>query len=238
MNRAFSLATLALALTGGSVSRAAEKPQPVPPPASAILQNAPKGTVVFDDDGGRAQIIPRRAVPAQEATYHGGPVVPRGAVQAVFLGGGWRKPENQGKEAEVTRALRSQDGPDAAPLARYGVKAWESLNAPLEDTAGDPLSGTLISDLEIQARLDGMVSGGEPLDANAVFVVFLAPGLGSKLGSRTSEDFAAYHNHYHSSAGLVRYVVVPYDADLSRWASAARRSLRQALINPEGNGWY
>ncbi len=198
MNRAFSLATLALALTGGSAARAAEKPQPPAPPASAILQNAPKGTVVFDDDGGRAQIIPRRAVPAQEATYHGGPVVPRGAVQAVFLGGGWRKKENQGKESEVMRALRGPDGPDAEPLARFGVKAWESLNAPLEDTAGDPLSGTLISDLEIQARLDGMVSGGEPLDADAVFVVFLAPGLGSKLGSRTSEDFAAYHNHYHS----------------------------------------
>ena len=45
MSRAFILATLALTLPGGSASRAAEKPQA---PAPAVLENAPRGTVVFD----------------------------------------------------------------------------------------------------------------------------------------------------------------------------------------------
>jgi len=233
MNRAFILATLALVLTGGSVSRAAEKPQP---PASAILENAPRGTVVFDDDGGRAQIIPRKVVASQEAAYHGGPVVTRPTVQAVFLGHDWRKQENRAKEAEILSALRSQAGAAAEP--RYRVKSWE-VAGQLEDLSGDPLHGSSISDLEIQTRLDNLLGGAGPLDAGTVYVVFLAPGLGSTLGPKaTDQDYAAYHNHVHSAAGVIHYAVVPYDGDLSRWVSAARQSLHQALINPEGNGWY
>lgn len=235
MNRAFILATLALTLTGGSVSRAAEKPQP---PASAILENAPRGTVVFDDDGGRAQIIPRQAVPAPEATYHGGPVVSHGTVQAVFLGSGWSRKESRGRESAVLSALRSQGGEAAKSLSRYEVKPWELLGQPLEDLTGDPLQGTRISDLEIQTRLDGLLGGAGPLDAGTVYVVFLAPGLGSKLGETTDQGFVAYHNHLHSAAGVIHYAVVPYDGELSRWVSAARQSLHQTLINPEGNGWY
>jgi len=233
MSRAFILATLALTLTGGSASRAAEKPQA---PASAILENAPKGTVVFDDDGGRAQIIPRKAVAAQEATYHGGPVVSQPTVQAVFLGHDWRKQENRAKETEILSALRSQAGTAAEP--RYGVKSWE-LAGQLEDLSGDPLHGSSISDLEIQIRLDNLLGGAGPLDAGTVYVVFLAPGLGSTLGPKaTDKDYAAYHNHVHSAAGVIHYAVVPFDGDLSRWASAARQSLQEVVINPEGNGWY
>jgi hypothetical protein len=96
-----------------------------------------------------------------------------------------------------------------------------------------------ISDLDIQARLDGLLGGAGPIEANAVYVVFLAPGLESKLGAKTSaRDYAAYHNHLHSAAGVIHYVVVPYDGDFSRWVAAARQSLDQALINPEGNAWY
>jgi len=236
MNRAFILATLALVLTGGSVSRAAEKPQP---PASAILENAPRGTVVFDDDGGRAQIIPRKTVPAQEATYHGGPVVSQPTVQAVFLGNDWRKRENRAKEAEILSALRREGGSSAKSLSPYGVKPWELAGQPIEDLTGDPLRGTSISDLEIQTRLDGLLGGAGPLEAGTVYVVFLAPGLGSTLGPQaTDRDFVAYHNHVHSAAGVIHYAVVPYDGDLSRWVAAARQSLRQTVINPEGNGWY
>ncbi len=236
MSRAFILATLALTLTGGAASRAAEKPQA---PAPAILENAPRGTVVFDDDGGRAQIIPRKAVAAQEATYHGGPVVSQPTVQAVFLGSGWRKQENRQQEAAVLSALRREGGAAAKSLSPYGVKPWELSGQPLEDLTGDPLRGTSISDLEIQTRLDGLLGGAGPLDAGTVYVVFLAPGLGSTLGPRaTDKDYVSYHNHVHSAAGVIHYAVVPFDGDLARWVSAARQSLQQTVINPEGNGWY
>jgi hypothetical protein len=244
MNRACILATLALTLTGGSVSHATEKPQAAPP-ASAVLENAPKGTVVFDDDGGRAQIIPRavalrNAVAERDATFHGGPVVSGASVQAVFLGSGWREGANRRKESDVLKALRSQGSADAKSLSWYGVKAWEAPETAIEDPAGDPVADKRrISDLDIQARLDGLLGGAGPVDASSVYLVFLAPDLESKLGAKTSaRDYAAYHNHFHSAAGVIHYVVVPYDGDPSRWVSAARQSLRQALINPEGNGWY
>src|SRR4051794_20297911 len=105
MNRASILATLALTLIGGAVSQAAQKPQMQAPSASAILESATPGTVVFDDDGGRAQIIPRQAVASRDATFHGGPVISHGTVQAVFLGSGWRAKANREKEPGAQAAL-------------------------------------------------------------------------------------------------------------------------------------
>src|SRR5436305_82268 len=242
MNRASILATLALTLIGGTASQAAQKPQPqapAPSSAPAVLESATPGTVAFDDDGGRAQIIPRQAVAGRAATFHGGPVISRGSVQAVFLGSGWRDEANREKEPVAMASLRGSAQSAAASLARFGVREWEPAGLALEDPAGDPVASATISDLEIQSRLDNLLSGTGHIEASSVYVVFLAPGLGSTLGSKTSEkDFAAYHNHFHSAAGLVHYVVVPFDADSSRWLANAHQSLHQALINPEGNGWY
>jgi len=233
MNRALTLTMLALSLAAAGQSQAQAKPAP------AILEGAPKGTVAFDDDGGRAQMIPRQAVPGREATYHGGPVVSHATVQAVFLGSGWHDRANRAKESTVMDALKSGAGEEtAAFLGKHGVRAWEPAGLALEDPTGDPLNGNRISDLEIQTRLDNMLGQGQ-VDKDAVYLVFLAPDLQSSLGSRLSErDFAAYHNHVHSSAGVIHYVVVPYDGEPSRWLAAARQSLTQALVNPEGNGWY
>jgi hypothetical protein len=237
MNRTLILATLALVATGGSASLAAGQPQPPAPAAAAVLDHAPKGTVVFDDDGGRAQIVPRTAVESRDATFHGGPVVSGADVQAVFLGSGWRERSNRDKEGQAIAALR--DPRDAASPLPKSVKAWEIAGQPLEDPAGDPVANKTISDLEIQGRLESLLGGAGPLDPKGVYVIFLAPGLGSTLGSANSaRDFAAYHNHLHSAAGVFHYVVVPYDDDAARWLAAARQSLRQAVINPEGNGWY
>jgi|SRR6185369_12594401 len=237
MNRAFTLTMLALTLTGAA--HAAEQPQAQAKPAPAILEGAPKGTVAFDDDGGRAQIIPRQQVAGREATYHGGPVVSHATVQAVFLGSGWHDRANRAKESVALDALKQGAGAEAAALLdKHGVRAWEPAGLALEDPAGDPLNGNRISDLEIQIRLDNMLGRGT-IEKDAVYVVFLAPDLLSSLGSRLSErDFVAYHNHVHSAAGVIHYVVVPYDNEPARWLAAARQSLSQALINPEGSGWY
>jgi hypothetical protein len=236
MNRALILATLALVATGGSASWAAGQPQPQAP-AAAVLNHAPKGTVVFDDDGGRAQIIPRQPAESRDATFHGGPVVSGATVQAVFLGSGWRERSNRDKEGQAIAALR--DSRDAASPLPTSIKVWEIAGQPLEDPAGDPVAGKTISDLEVQGRLESLLGGAGPLDPQVVYVIFLAPGLGSTLGSASSaRDFAAYHNHLHSATGVFHYAVVPYDDDAARWISAARQSLHQAVINPEGNGWY
>ena len=238
MNRECILATLTLLLAGAAPSQAVvPTPSPAAPPAAvaAPADNAPKGSIVFDDDGGRTQMVPRREGEGREAKYHGGPVLAHGSVQAVFLGSAWRQPENREKEAVAMKALQAPAS--AALLAKYKVKPWEASLPLVEDLTGDPLSAPALSDLEVQARLDALVNG--PVDPNAVYVVFLAPGLGSTLGAkRTEKDYVAYHNDYHATGGLVRYVVVPYDADAARWTAAALAGLHQAVVNPEGNGWY
>jgi len=238
MNRACTFATLALTLIGGSTLQAAQNAQPQAASAPAVLESAPKGTVIFDDDDGRVQIIPHQAVAGRDATFHGGPVISRGLVQAVFLGSGWRDRTNREKETGLLEALHG-DAQAADSLAKHGAGAWQPHGLALEDPAADPVAGERISGLEIQTRLDTLLSGAGAIDANLVYVVFLAPGLGTTLGPQHSEkDFAAYHNHFHAANGVVHYVVVPFDADSSRWLAAARQSLHQALINPEGNGWY
>jgi len=239
-----ALAAVVAGWTSGSLAPAAAAAAPRNEPRSSllpVLEAAPAGTVVFDDDGGRVQIVPRRAVPPGEVSYHGGPVVTGGTVQAIFLGSGWREAGPRGREARALEALVGGGGAAiGAALSRFGLEARELVGLAREDPL-DPLAGASVSDLEVQARIDALASGEArgPRDLPAVYVVFLASGLRSTLGVSSSEnDFVAYHNHFHAAAGVVRYVVVPYDRDLSRWLEAARRSLVQALVNPEGNGWY
>jgi hypothetical protein len=237
-----------MALTGvvvgstlGNFALAAAAPRDEPRSPLPVLAAAPPGTVVFDDDGGRVQIVPRRAVPPSEVSYHGGPVITGGTVQAIFLGSAWRDEGLRGREPQTLEALVGRGGAAiTAAFSRFGLESRELIVLAQEDPL-DPLEGASISDLEIQARIEGLASGGTrgPLDLHAVYVVFLAPGLRSTLGVSSSEkDFAAYHNHFHAAAGVARYVVVPYDRDPSRWRENARQSLVQALVNPEGNGWY
>jgi hypothetical protein len=261
MNRQSILAILALALVPGGLSPratvAAPSSRQVQSPPPAVLESAPAGTVVFDDDGGRVQIIPRRPQPAAagggEVSYHGGPVVSGGDVRAIFLGSAWRSEMNRARESRAIEALGGRGEEEAmASLARSGLVGQE-LHALAQEDLLDPLAGGRVSDLEIQARLDSLAASGEsgeggegraggPSGAGAetpVYVVFLAPGIESALGSSTSaKDFAAYHNHFHSAAGVVRYVVVPFEAQVSRWLASARQGLVQTLINPEGTAWY
>jgi hypothetical protein len=251
MNRHSMLATLALGLAFGSLSPAVSALPRAPSTAAApperaaapgaFLEAAPKGTVVFDDDGGRAQIVPRQAVVGREPSQHGGPAISGGSIHPIFLGNAWRDPANRRREAQMLAALASRGGSATLPsLAPYRLAAPELHGPALELAAAAPRTRSL-SDLQIQGRLDHLVTGrkAEPLAADAVYVVFLAPGLGSTLGTSTSErDYAAYHNHLHTAAGVVHYAVVPYDEDFARWLGAAQQALVETLINPEGNGWY
>jgi len=121
---------------------------------------------------------------------------------------------------------------------------WTSppeVRGPALELAAAPPRTRSLTDLQIQGRLDRLLAGKNagPLAPDAVYVVFLAPGLGSTLGTSNSErDYAAYHNHFHTAAGVVHYAVVPYDEDFAGWLGAAQQALVGALINPEGNGWY
>ncbi len=232
-----TLVPLALATFARAAGRIDESHRPAP----AVLAGAPASTVASDDDGGRVQIVPRFAPAAAAAlSYHGGPVVAGGDVAAVFLGSAWREATNRGREAGLAEALVSRGTVDPLQDPRFGLDDRELVVHAQEDLL-DPLDTHLVSDLEVQRRLNRLVSGATSAsEAPAAFVVFLAPGLRSLLGGHliSGRDFAAYHNHFHAAGGVVVYVVVPYEPDASRWQSAARLGLFEALINPEGTGWY
>ncbi len=209
--------------------------------APAVLENAPKGTVLFDDDGGRVQIVPRRSIVRTEPTFHGGPTISGGAIVPFFLGSGWRDAANRPREAQTVAALASRGGSATLPsLAPYRLAAPQLRGAALADPVGLPRDNRL-SDLQIQRRLNRLVTakGAPVLAADVVYVVFLPPGVRSTVGtSDSARDYAAYHNHLHSAAGIVHYVVVPYDDDFARGLASAQQALVEALINPEGDGWY
>lgn len=225
---------LVLSLAGRATAQAPPRPAPV-------LEAAPEGTVVFDDDGGRAQIVPRKNTARSELSYHGGPVVAHANLSVIFLGSAWRETTRRALESSVVESLAAFGrSPDFHGLSRYGHESKELPSSGHEDLV-DPADTRKISDLEIQARLDRMYQGPSmsAVEAETVHVIFLAPGLISTLGTSSSEkDFFAYHNHYHAPAGVVRYVVVAYDTDRARWLASAKESVTQAIVNPEGSAWY
>jgi hypothetical protein len=244
MNGRCTLATLLLALTagyGGAAAAGAPRREGGAPAPPAMLEPAPAGSVVMDDDGGRVEIVSRSATRgAREVTYHGGPVISRGDVQAIFLGSGWREGANRGSEARMMAALKA-GVTEALKAGVDGGFEAPSFSPPSREDRLDPAGGRTISDLEIQARLDEWLANGTigPLGAGSVYVVFLAPGMRSTLGASSSDtDFTAYHNYFHAAPGLVRYVVVPHQEPFARWLAAARQGLVQTLIDPEGTGWY
>jgi hypothetical protein len=242
MKSTYLAAALAVALVTGSRAFAAQ-PEPQPSSTPAVLEGAPEGMVVRDNDGGRVQIVPRARLAEggkKAPTNHGGPVVAKATLQAVFLGSAWREAANRTKESRVLDALGEGVGGRAAKLSRYGIAGEEAPTALQEDLL-DPLETNSVSDLEIQRRLAKLLPAGSmrASDASTVYVFFLAPGLVARLGATSSEkDFVAYHNFFRAEAGVVHYSVVAYDDQFSRWLANAERSVLQTLMNPEGTGWY
>jgi hypothetical protein len=222
-NRITLLALVAVApLVTPPATRAAEAR---PAPSTDVLGGAARGTWLRDDDGGKVQIVPRRPVAQRAPIDHGGPIVTRETVHLVFVGAAWRDGAHRALEGKIADVLFASHRP--------GTQMEDPL---------DPTEGASMSDLDVQRRLAPLVEedrSGELGKPGAVFVVFLAPGLESTLGQRSSRsDYAAYHNFVHLAPGVTRYVVVPFDAEFARWSSAARESLLQTLLNPEGTGIY
>src|SRR5438270_9649308 len=64
----------------------------------------------FDDDGGKAQIVPVDLSVAAPKTFHGGPVLASAQQVSIFLGAGWGDAQVRGREAslaDVTAAVGS-----------------------------------------------------------------------------------------------------------------------------------
>ncbi len=226
--------SLLVGLLGLSVGSAF--PQEADRKAPLVLENAPQGTVLVDNDGGRVQIVPPAAIQQGRLRHHGGPVVAAPEVEVVFLGSAWG---TEAMRATQDRAIKDLaffgHSREYQALGQYGLRSAHLPLARTEDL-GNPAKGVTITDLEIQGRLNAL--GGES-GQGTIYLVFLAPGLESMLGrSAAGKDYLAYHNYFYGDAGPVHYAVVPFRAEGQLWLSSAAAVLVQTLVNPQGTGWY
>ena len=211
-------------------------PQEAERKAPLVLENAPAGTVLVDNDGGRVQIVPPAAVPQGRLRHHGGLVLTAPEVEVVFLGSAWGEPSMRATQERVLEHLGSFGrSREYQTLQGYGLRSGH-LPVTRTDDFGDPAKGVTITDLEIQARLSAL---GGAKGKDSVYLVLLAPGLESMLGrSAAGKDFLAYHNHFFAEGGPVHYAVVPFRAESHKWLSSTTAALVQTVVNPQGTAWY
>jgi hypothetical protein len=196
---------------------------------------------LFDDDGGRVFVVRRDAGALTGLRYHGGEVIAEPRQYNIFLGGAWSEPGLRRREAAFSDLLsREGAGADQLSLDGYGVRNAYAPSESREQTFDFP-ADRVISDLQIRAALEGMFRTGaiRGPDADTVYVVFLPPGVNSKLGEMLGgKHYAAYHNFFHAEQGEVRYAVVVFEPQPKVAVRTAARALLEAALNPTGGGWY
>jgi hypothetical protein len=243
MRRYRFLHALIIVLTMTAVVRSQE----VEPRHAVGDQGAREGTVAtreeqapFDDDGGRVFIVKRDAGIQDGLRYHGGAVISAPRQYNIFLGSGWADRTLRGREKSFSNLLQTSGADAAQGLARYGVQniflPSQTIEQPFEFSPD-----WSVSDLRIQSVLAEMFSMGAVLSPSpdAIYVLFLPPGVNSKLGSMIGgKHYAAYHNFFHAEQGEVHYVVVPFEPDVKTARSVAARAVSEAAMNPAGDGWY
>jgi hypothetical protein len=184
-------------------------------------------TELKDDDDASVSFVPTESF-LQKARRHRGGVLCDPRQHHIFLGKAWTDTPNLARKA-VLSSLDVAPGP--------GLCATSHRLPPTNQTETTAFGGNArLSDLGIQAQLAHMLKGGHlKVAQNTVYVVFLAPGIQSTMGSAVgAKDYLAYHSHFHSDYGEVHYVVVPFSENVQLEKRAAARSILETSLNPEG----
>jgi hypothetical protein len=192
----------------------------------------------FDDDGGKAQIVPVDFSVAGPKTFHGGPVLASAQQVSIFLGAGWGDSQVRARETSLLDLTASVGNAHVAEMKQHSIKTLRA--APQIEDFVD-LSQSKVNDLTIQQKLSDMLkSKAIPAPAaGTVYVIFLAPGIHSTLGGlQGSVDYAAYHNFVNLEAGEIHYVVVPFHENAATHSAAATRAFAETALNPNGQGWF
>jgi hypothetical protein len=194
--------------------------------------------LAFDDDGGKAQIVPVDLSVATPKTFHGGPVLTSAQQVSIFLGSRWGDAQVRGREASLLDVTASAGNAQVAELKQHSIKTLRA--APKLEDFSD-LSQSKVNDLTIQQKLSDLLKSKAipPPAAGTVFVIFLAPGIQSTLGGlQGGIDYAAYHNFVNLEAGEIHYVVVPFHENVDTHSAAATRAFAETALNPNGQGWF
>ena len=200
---------------------------------------------LYDDDGGSTQVVLPDFSNDWNMRDHGGPVVHKPLQNSIFLGSVWAEPALRARELKLSDLSADAPDLDRARLAKFGVYLQAGAFDVDEDFSDDAFTvfggNKSTNDLQIQRHLAQMLARGElPIPhSGTIYVVYLPPGVQSALEGRgAGKDYVAYHNFFYSSLGLVRYAVVPFEADSERAHAIAWRAWAETALNPTGQGWY
>jgi hypothetical protein len=205
---------------------------------SAIIDRPAEPNFLFDDDGGKVQIVPADFSTTGPKTFHGGAVLGAARQVSIFLGSGWGDQQFRPREASLLDITADTANTHLIELQKHSIKTLRS--APRLEDFSD-LSKSRVNDLTIQQKLSDMLqSKAIPApSAGTVYVIFLAPGIESTLGgNKAGVDYAAYHNFVNLEAGEIHYVVVPFHQDPQKHNAAATRAFAETALNPNGRGWF
>jgi len=193
---------------------------------------APTTNFISDDDGGVVQIVPADLSAAGPRKASSAPVMKSVQQVSIFLGSAWAEQNVRSREAALS------DLTGHAHIAQLQSNNVSVLPAAPSVEDFTDLTKEPVNDLAIQGKLVEMLESKTlpAPDASTVFVVFLAPGVKSTVGSHTAGvHFAAYHNLVHVEAGELRYVVVPFNENAGRQAAAASLAIVETVFNPASN---
>jgi hypothetical protein len=197
---------------------------------STQIDRPAEANFAFDDDGGKAQIVPKDLAAATTKKYHGGAVMKSVQQVSVFFGDGWAKNDVRLRQGALADLLVN-NGALVTALQDQRIKTSQA--APTTD---DLSAVSRVNDLDIQRKLVELLENKAipAPTASTIYVVYLAPGVNSTLGGlKGGIDYAAYHNIVHVEAGEVRYVVVPFEADPVAHRAAASRAFAETGQNPD-----
>jgi hypothetical protein len=213
-------------------------PMAAPQQSAQTIDRPAEPNLVFDDDGGKVQIVPADLSLGTDKKFHGGSVMASVRQISIFLGKGWGDAQVRARQAVLSDVTGQAASAHGAELRQRKVKTLGA--APSQEDFSD-LGKAPVNDLVIQRKLADLLAGKAipAPSANSVYVVFLAPGVSSTLGgNKAGVDYAAYHNFVNLEAGEVRYVVVPFHENTDKHSAAAARALAEAALNPNGQGWF
>ncbi|HET9837080.1 MAG TPA: hypothetical protein VFR84_02520 [Candidatus Angelobacter sp.] len=206
--------------------------------AAAPVDRPPEPNMVFDDDGGKVQIVPADLAASPQKTFHGGAVMKSAQQVSIFLGSGWADAQVGSRKPSLADVTAATGDLPFAEVRSRNVRVLRA--APHVEDFGN-LGSRPLNDLDIQRKLSQMLeSKAIPAPTAAtIYVVFLAPEASSTLGGHSAgADYAAYHNVVNLEAGEIRYVVVPFHQDAQKHAAATARAFAETALNPNGQGWF
>ena len=224
----------------GAVAAACSTDRPAVTGPGNVTAGQPAFGVEFATQGDRVHIMLTREGYAAAAKaghgggggtgifYHGGPIIYTPKIAAIYWGS---SAIYNGGPTPGTTGAGSQDGSLVGFFMRnLGGSPYWNINTTYTDGGSGsvanslsytqywasntnvPASGSTVSDAAVQAQIvAGFTSGKLSYDASTVYAVF--SGAGVNLGGGFGSQYCAYHGHFSSSYGDVKYAVMPHDID-------------------------